>query len=381
MSRALLLPDLRIENFRGLKAVEVRRLGRVNLITGQNNVGKTSLLEALWLYANRASDASIRQLVTARQEHLMPEVLASARKGRTQGVPSGALRYLFHGRGQDVEELPTVRVGPRKKSEALSLELGYYRIQSREVEGDDGTTIVRNLTRVSAGAAKDDDDVQVYLTRSLGNAVLQRVRVDYVLGDVSTRFNHLGQTVPCQFLRSSGHALETLSALWDEIALSPAEDQVTAALKSIFGEVQRISIIGDRDRRRTRIPIVRVDSSPNPFPLQSLGDGVTRLFGLVLALVNSQGGLLLVDEIETGLHYSIHAKMWRLVFRIAADFNVQVFAITHSWDCIRSFERASTESREDGALIRLVKRREDVEAVLFDEEELSMATMQDIEVR
>ena len=58
-----------------------------------------------------------------------------------------------------------------------------------------------------------------------------------------------------------------------------------------------------------------------------------RMLGLALALANAKGGVLLVDEIDTGLHYSIMGDMWRMVGKLAATLDVQVFATTHSRDC------------------------------------------------
>ena len=51
-----------------------------------------------------------------------------------------------------------------------------------------------------------------------------------------------------------------------------------------------------------------------------------RMLGLALALANAKGGVLLVDEIDTGLHYSIMGDMWRMVGKLAATLDVQVFA-------------------------------------------------------
>jgi hypothetical protein len=70
-------------------------------------------------------------------------------------------------------------------------------------------------------------------------------------------------------------------------------------------------------------------------PLGSTGDGMRRLLALAIALVCTSGKYLLIDEIDTGFHYSIMAKMWELVVRTALKSNTQVFATTHSADCVR----------------------------------------------
>lgn len=115
--------------------------------------------------------------------------------------------------------------------------------------------------------------------------------------------------------------------------------------------------------------------------MRSLGDGINRLFGMTLALVNTKDGLLLVDEVENGLHYSILPDVWRLIFQTARRLNVQVFATTHSWDCIEAFQRAAEDSPEDGVLVRLQNQDGDVTATVFDERRLAVVTREGIEVR
>jgi predicted ATP-dependent endonuclease of OLD family len=89
--------------------------------------------------------------------------------------------------------------------------------------------------------------------------------------------------------------------------------------------------------------------------LRTFGDGVNRLFGVILSLCNARNGVLLVDEIENGLHYSVQTEIWRTIFRLANTLNVQVFATSHSWDCVRAFQEAASESPQDGVLVRLSK--------------------------
>ena len=130
------------------------------------------------------------------------------------------------------------------------------------------------------------------------------------------------------------------------------------------------------------MPIVRLEGSSEPITLRSMGDGMVRLFHLALALVNSKGGMLLVDEIENGIHYSVHEDLWKLVFKTAKDLDIQVFATTHSWDCIEAFQRAACEDvSSEGYLIRLGWKRDKVVATVYDENDLAVVTRDQIEVR
>ena len=106
------------------------------------------------------------------------------------------------------------------------------------------------------------------------------------------------------------------------------------------------------------------------------------MFGVALALVNTRGGFLLIDEAENGIHYSLQRDFWRMVLRTAQENEVQVVATTHSWDCIKGFAQAAMQSEDaDGALVRLSRQYGDLRAVEYSEEDLAIAAAQRIEVR
>ena len=80
--------------------------------------------------------------------------------------------------------------------------------------------------------------------------------------------------------------------------------------------------------------VVGVKGQEGRLPIGSMGDGMRRLMALATSLAFTKDGCLFVDEIDTGLHYSIMADMWQLVVEKSVASNTQVFATTHSWDCI-----------------------------------------------
>lgn len=204
----LILNSLEIRNFRAFHDLRIGHLGRVNLLVGKNNVGKTSLLEAIWLYANRASTPTfIWDIMSLRGEVKQPFVNVRDMLA--------ALKYLYHGR-------------------------------------------------------KD-------------------IRPGLVL----------------------------------------------------------------------------------------------RALGISLALVNVKDGILLIDEFENGLYYTVQPDIWKLIFRVARRLNIQVFATTHSWDCIEAFQQAAQEdgNDEDALLIRLESKLSDIAATLYDKKTLGIAARDHIEVR
>src|SRR5580693_1870751 len=105
-----------------------------------------------------------------------------------------------------------------------------------------------------------------------------------------------------------------------------------------------------------------------------MGDGMWRMLGIALSLVRAKGGVLLVDEIDTGLHYTVMEEMWRLVHDAAKRFDVQVFAATHSRDCYQSLAaivQAEAPDRPEVTIQRI--ERGNPHAVAFTDQEIAVA--------
>ncbi|CAA7623828.1 conserved hypothetical protein [Magnetospirillum sp. UT-4] len=140
-------------------------------------------------------------------------------------------------------------------------------------------------------------------------------------------------------------------------------------------DLLRLSLIAGR-------PVARLKGAATPVPLKRLGEGVSRAFALMAAMANARNGVLLIDEIEVGLHRTTLAKLWPFLFEAAKRLNVQVFATTHSWDCIAAFAAAAKATPEDdGSLVRLEEQGDRIVAIYYDERQLAAATEHGIEVR
>jgi energy-coupling factor transporter ATP-binding protein EcfA2 len=375
MSSQLVLPSLEIRWFRAFRKLEIERLGRVNLIVGKNNVGKTSVLEALNLYANPGSPGVLLDLISTRDEFHQPHIPRSNGR-RPTPVPIGA---IFHGREAIPDRTPAISIGPiGDASKTLRVAV---------------TTRKHRPNRVSlpAGMTSEDVDEVDGLVRWLSYQVGGQPPVMLPIDD-SRRFSQYERVVTSRtealieksiiscYVKANGLDPEWTARAWTSINLTDYHNDITNSLRIIEPLVAQTSAnVNTIDRL---VPIVRLEGSSEPITLRSMGDGMVRLFNVALALVNSKGGILLVDEIENGLHYSIHEDLWKLVFKTARDLNVQVFATTHSWDCIEAFQRAACEdTSSEGYLIRLGWRRDDIVATVYDESDLAIVTRDHIEVR
>jgi AAA15 family ATPase/GTPase len=106
------------------------------------------------------------------------------------------------------------------------------------------------------------------------------------------------------------------------------------------------------------------------------------MLGLVLAMVNLENGILLVDEIDSGLHFTVMTDMWKVVWETAKKLNIQVFATTHSRDCWQSLAELITEEKITDNEITIQRiDKEKSQSVIFDPEEIVIAATSNLEVR
>ena len=370
-------PDLSIKGYRAFKSLEVPKLGRVTLITGKNNTGKSSILEALRLYTNNAATHVIYDILTSREEFIR-EVDESERSSDPESAFS--ISALFHGFPRLSEDFGPIVISTNSvtRPTKLSMRVGWF----VEDEDEDGNTKLVELEDarieeydyVTALVAETEERKRTYkldtFRRYARSSRLPRRRPSD------------NERMPCILVSPySGRNTDTLALLWDGSVLTGTDNYVVEALQIIDPGISAVYMVAGEVSSGDRTAIVRARNIPQPVPLRSFGDGVNRLFTIVLSLVNARGGVLLIDEFENGLHYSVQLDAWRMIFNLAQSLNVQVFATTHSWDAVESFQTAAAEAPEDGVLLRLVRKGEKIYPVAFAEDELKIIARDKIEVR
>ena len=176
--------------------------------------------------------------------------------------------------------------------------------------------------------------------------------------------------------------------LFEEVVLTPYEDFVVEALRIIEPSIERIATSGT-ERRRGAFNrairgglLVRCKGIRDRIPIGSMGDGIWRLLGLALALARTEGGILLVDEIDTGLHYSVMENMWKLVNQTARKQKIQVFATTHSRDCYESLAAVCRDSVSEQSEVTIQRvERGKTRSTAYSEQEIIAAAERGMEVR
>ena len=364
-SKELRLPDLSIKGFRGIKDLSISRLGRVTLFTGENGVGKTTLLDAIRVYAARGHYRILNDILRDYEE------LSSYTGEDDNEILGPDWNALFY-RRQDSSDT-RISVGPMNKSDRLFIGIS-----------SGGTGQLGRFTPADFSS----DELQAL------NVVFQGVVQEIPLRHLSSERYRLRQrrlakpdyphAIRCESLGPGLLNNVDMARFWDKVALTDDENKAVQALNLIFdNKVERVGLIGDdRGTRYSRRAVVKTKKEKRPVPLKSLGDGAVRLFGVALALANSQDGFLVIDEAENGIHHSVQRDYWKMILQTAQENNVQVFATTHSWDCMVGFEQAASDLDEvDGALVRIEKYADGVRAIEYSEEKLKAAADYGIEVR
>ena len=125
-----------------------------------------------------------------------------------------------------------------------------------------------------------------------------------------------------------------LTEAWNALVTEGRENEVVEDMKLLVPDIDSIHFLpSGRVSRGGRI-VVGLGTEGSRHPLGTFGDGIRRLLLLRLALAANADSYVLVDEIDTGLHWTVMAGMWRLVVEVARNSGLQLFATTHSHDCI-----------------------------------------------
>ena len=369
--------DLHIQGFRGIQDLEIPTLGRVTLVTGKNNTGKSSVLESLRLHTQNAAPRVLLNILESREEHMR-----FADEDERSYDPDYAFHVssLFHGFPQDLEDFGSIGISARGKSRLMRLSMR-VRWAAETVDPNGNRKLIpgqrsflEGTEPVPALVAETEDGEQIWtLDTMYRQARMRRWPVPRSYGR---------SRMPCVFVSPfSGERTGALSHLWREIALTDLEKEVVEALRIIDPDIFAVNMVDEDNNSRARTAIVRTKNVPRPMPLRSFGDGLNRLFAIILSLINARGGLLLVDEIENGLHHSVQLDAWRMIFRLAEELDVQVFATSHSLDAFEAFQQAAAESPGDGVLLLLTRRYGRIFPTVLVERELAVATRNQIEVR
>jgi len=377
----------KIERFRAFRRLELEDLGCINLIAGKNNVGKTALLESLFVHSGAYNPQLAFNLRAFRG--LVKSELHTAQWRTT---PWDDLFYEFDNsreivfRGddgvvgrRDVRLRQASGVGPVR---ALLADIEPYQSSIGEAafEFEDGSLQVSLLPN----DGYDDTVTPQMRLRALAlryeEPQIAGTQVLVMRPDGLTQYPGIppAPPYPCIFVSTRRRCPPDDAKRFGELVANKIDDTVLRALKKLEPRLKRLAVVHVADE-----PVLHGDIGlQRMLPLSFIGDGVARLASIILDIAASHDGVVLIDEVEAALHFSAIPDVWRAISAAASEFNVQVFATTHSVECIRS---AADRFADDKTFrfIRIERTRNGRahRAATYAGDALQAAIKMDIEVR
>ena len=310
-----MLERLHIRNFRGFGDLRIDSLGRINLVTGRNNAGKTTLLEAILLLVGAANARM------AFDAHLI--------RGWSPGMPPRWVadtywKPLFS--RLDTNRTPAIS-GSHSRIGDMKLTIRWEK-PSKEEFSRDGIKKLPTAGSPEKRALKFTyEDSKVGKIESTAQETTDKLDVEQ--GDGYAPF-------PAAIVQpESGNVNQDAVAL-GQLRMRKRGKLILDALR-----VVEPGLVGIEDNASSGAPMICVDLGlPELVPLPVMGAGMTNVARIVLAVASAAGGVVLVDELENGMHHSVLPDVWRVIDKAAEDFDVQVFATTHSFECVEAAQKA-----------------------------------------
>jgi len=318
--------NLEIHNFRLFEHLKMEKLGRINLLAGGNNAGKTSVLEALILLCGAGNPRFILNTPQLRFDEI----------GLNENIREIYLKSLFH------------QISYNKSISIIGTEDSLGSVQST-------ITFERKNLMILPFLDKTLADQKSPMTTS-EDAWPSDLRLQYTLNqsEETQRINYLRIESDRIKIEDSPREVPSIQGI-----LLSANNQNLRENATYLGHLRKhkkgdflikiLKIIEPRlesleENSLAGYPMIWGDIGlPELVPLPIMGEGMSRVARIFLTMLNIPEGILLVDEIENGIHYSALEKVWSAIADAATQFNVQVFATTHSFECMEAAHRALGE--------------------------------------
>ncbi len=333
--------SVKVQGFRGINKLEVNELRTLNLLVGRNDCGKTSLLESLFLLSGMSNPQlpiginNFRDLILTsdddfrflfhNQNFSEPIVLSAKTENSTRHLKITPVEV-----GRDEPALPQI-MPLRLPMIPQGMPPGLFTPFGTEMLG--ASSLMNTVRGVTLHFQIDDGpEYQVTSTIRPTQPILVSQYTE----------NHI-----CRFIYPK-FAVNTDGTLLERVVVE----------KQLEGIVRILCQIEPRivDVRMGANGMIYVDIGTDKLtPLNIMGDGIRKILTLLTAAHGTKDGVLLVDEVENGFHYSSLNVLWKALYAACIDFNVQLFATTHSNECVEAFVNAYETSGRSSDDIRLFR--------------------------
>lgn len=309
-----MIKELNINHFRGINELTINSLGSVNLIVGDNNCGKTSVLEALQLLRTSGGLANVYRIAKQR-ESIFGMSANSIYENFICMFPRDRQELSIDISGI-CNRRPISFVLQGKQKEILldtkELDRSVLR-QMEDTDGELGTEAFEGTIAFSYGELEKHEKIEVNRYSRVSGTPMNgkdEFNIVYV-----SPFEHLRGNVISLIVKNDGYKEICLKAI--QLFDSEIEDMM------VFR-----SDIGNRP-----VEYLKHKRLGN-MPLSTYGDGIKKVLMLSNAIAMSAGGVLLIDEIETAIHKKYYDDIFQFIVKACKTFDVQVFITTHSLEAI-----------------------------------------------
>lgn len=358
-----MIRKLIIEGFKGFERVEIAALSRINLLGGRNNVGKTSILEALFMFLDR----------------LNPQMIL--RQFALRGVPSIAFdpesMYAPIFFDYDLKKKISITATVDGNEERMTIKFNPHYVQASIPASTVGPGARPSRIRTDQKPepsysldiiydSKKMEDQTAHLLMGIDGIGLH---IDNVSID-GRRAVFLGARAP---VSPSDDAQK-----FGQLDIMGKQENVVEFLRIIEPNLKSLSSVAMGDASLIHGDIGLSRKIPVPY----MGDGVSRLLSIILAIATSKNGIVFIDEFENGIHYTAMPKIWEAVAKAAREYECQVIGTTHSYECLEAAYNGIPEDyKEDFSYIRIDRMEDKTLAKCFNHELLKVAIETSMEVR
>jgi len=334
-----MIESIELENFKNFLKFKLNKLKQINLIVGKNNAGKTNLLEALFIGSNPTNLSLFITTITNRLNLFFPHLL----------------EYFFN----NPEKPITIKLNKFSGQYSLLREDG-------DIVGIQSIFKNERIKQGKRFELKFQKIVSEYpQIKTPSPPVIEEKLISHQ--------NPSPEKVPILTMLISPHQLINVTHILSRLLKKGIRHKILSVFQKIFNQkVENIFF-------ESAVPlIIYIETENKVLPLSFYGERTLRIFYIWLFALDlyyrsspsrSLTRVILIDEIENGLHYSIKPMIWNLIFKIAKDFNIQFFITTHDEEFFCSlFELENIEEYKD--FFQLIRLRENQTVAYYDFEML-----------
>ena len=327
-----MIERIKIRDFKILKNLILDGLHQITLVSGKNNVGKSTLLEAIFFsnyYFNANAFFNINN-VRGSANTLKTDIWKSFINVHSE-TSSFEVEKVENGTKINI----AVELTGNKNIIAHSLLDNANLVDAQVSEKTNDNRSITHQLSISASDEKNKDTLHYF------------VKFDGQIQTVSdfSSDNPLRNCTYTNFISSKSVLNQlVLAEMLGKLDIEGKSNYVIKALQILDPEISGI-------KTYVQNGVIRIYASMNngrSMPIDNMGDGICKLIGICTTILSNPNGLILVDEMENGFHYSAHKKIWEAIYEAAKISNVQVIATTHSYECIKGASEAMKENIDFG---------------------------------